>query len=97
MGGWKKRLADMVADRKSRSYSYADAAGILERLGFELASKGTSHRKWRRRMPDGNDPNKTRLVVIGLVEAGSGTMKPEYLKQMIDTLEQEGLLPGDER
>ena len=93
MGSWRKTLQGMVADRKSRAYTYNDAATVLTQLGFELVSprSGTSHRKWRR-VVDGSGPR--RLAVIGLLDQGSGTMPREYLKHMIDTLETFDLLNG---
>lgn len=94
MARWEKLVARMVADRKGRSYTYGDCVRILTHLGFELApNSGTSHRKWRRHIGDSADPNKQRLIVVGLVEAGSGALKPEYIKHMIDTLEEAGLVP----
>ena len=94
MGGWRKTLRGMVADRKSRSYTYDQAAVVLRHLGFQLATprSGTSHRKWRRLIQNDSGRTGTSLIVIGLVDHGSGAMKPEYVKEMIDTLEKHGLI-----
>jgi hypothetical protein len=94
MASWRKRLARMVADPDPRSYRYKEAASILARLGFELAKPTDgSHRKWRRGIPDPTHPKGRRIVVIGLVESGRGTMKPEYVKDMVEILRANDLLP----
>lgn len=76
----------MVADRNPTSYTYAEAAGILHELGFKLANPagGGSHRLWRR-----------GPAIVGLVNAGSGAVRPVYIRKMIRTLEQHDLLPPE--
>ena len=69
--GWKRTLERMLKDTKPTTYTYGDAAVVLQALGFVVAPHGgTSHRKWRALAPAGNS------VIIGLVEKGSGTLKP---------------------
>lgn len=88
MASWRKRLARMAADEKPNGYTYDEAARVLENLGFALASGGgTSHRKWRRK-----DPGKP-AVVIGLMDRGSGTIKKEYILDMMAILRANNLLP----
>lgn len=80
----------MLSDSSPTSYTYAEAAGILARLDFVLArSSGSSHRKWRRKLPDGT------VVVVGLVEKGSGTMKAYLIRDMVEQLQTHGLVPPD--
>ena len=92
MQKWRKTLAQMVQDSNPVSYRYDEAASILSALGFAEPPRkaGTSHRPWRYR-------NKGVLVVIGLKEAGRGTMKPCYVRDMVRTLCENGLLPADLR
>jgi len=93
MASWRKVLAAMVADSNPRSYTYQQAATVLGHLGFALAKPtGGSHRKWRRALdvPRNAPP---RSVIIGLVEKGTGTLKPEYVKDMIRILRENNLLP----
>jgi hypothetical protein len=88
MASWKKLLQAMIDDPVPRNYTYDDAARILRRLDFEEpSSRSGSHRLWRRRAPDGN------LAVIGLVDKGHGPMKPGYIRDMVKTLRERGLLP----
>jgi hypothetical protein len=85
----------MVADPKPSSYSYEDAAAILSQLGFTLAKPaGGSHRKWRREVADPTSPSGNRQVTIGLVQS-SGSMKREYVQDMIAALEANNLLPAE--
>jgi hypothetical protein len=93
MASWRKLLARMVADTDPRSYSYQEAATVLSQLGFVLAKPtGGSHRKWRRLIENGAE---RRTVVIGLVERGSGAIKPEYVKDMVQILKENNLLPDE--
>lgn len=87
MASWEKLLQRMLDDRRPVSYTYADAVRILGRLGFVEGSKGTSHRTWRFRGVDGN------TVVVGLVDAGHGTLKPVYIREMLRILRDNNLLP----
>jgi len=87
---WKKLLAQMATDVAPTSYTYQDAGSVLSHLGFELAPHGSgSHRKWRHRTPSGN------TVIIGLVEKGSGTLKPYLIRDMVAQLRENDLLPPD--
>ena len=81
----------MLDDRKPHSYSYDEAASVLSHLGFALAPSGagTSHRKWRYKKDDGT------VVVIGLVDAGAGTMKAYLVRDMVSQLRDHGLVPPD--
>jgi hypothetical protein len=94
---WKKRLAEIVTDRRPVSYTYDELAGLLvNHLGFELAKAQGSHRKFRRDVPDSSDPTrpeKTKGVIIGLLDYGSGPVPPEYVKQMVQTLQANDLIP----
>lgn len=90
MTAWKKLLWRMISDSSPITYTYEQAASILLRLGFELApTSGGSHRKWRRKLENG------AVVVIGLVEKGSGTLKAYLVRDMIQQLRQHQLLPDD--
>ena len=86
MASWKKLLAEMSAHPKPVNYTYAEAAKVLRNLGFELAESEGSHRIWKLKI----DAHTT--VRVGLVEAGHGTLKSVYIKQMIRTLRAHGLL-----
>jgi predicted RNA binding protein YcfA (HicA-like mRNA interferase family) len=90
MARWKKLLAKMLSDTSPMSYTYAEASSVLEHLGFVLApsSKG-SHRKWRYKTTDGS------VVVVGLLEKGSGTLKAYLIRDMVDQLMTNGLVPDD--
>jgi hypothetical protein len=60
-------------------------------LEFTLAkSGGGSHRKWRRVLD--SDTGK-RTVIIGLLQKGSGNLRPEYIKDMVRILRENDLLP----
>jgi hypothetical protein len=79
----------MLGDASPRSYSYDDAATVLAALGFEVApNSGGSHRKWRRRLADGNS------VVIGLVQKAA-PLKPYLVRAMVSQLREHGLVPPD--
>jgi hypothetical protein len=91
MASWRKLLARMVSDPNPRSFTYEEAASVLGNLGFHLAKPGGgSHRKWRRVVEAAEGK---RTVIIGLVEKGSGTLRPEYVKDMVRILRENGLLP----
>ena len=80
----------MLSDSSPTSYTYDEAAGVLGRLDFALAgSGGSSHRKWRRKLADGT------VVVVGLVDKGSGTMKAYLIRDMVEQLRTHGLVPPD--
>lgn len=97
MGSWRKLLASMVADADPRSYSYHDAALILQHLGFEGPfGRGGSHRRFRRALADPSSPAGSTTIVIGLVDTGHGPMKPVYIKKMLATLREHPLLPVEE-
>lgn len=96
MASWRKLLARMVADPDPRSYTYDEAAGILGQLGFAPPKKkkrGGSHRKFRLEVDDPSAEHGKRGVIIGLVDSGSGTLKPVYIIQMVSTLRANDLLP----
>lgn len=80
----------MLTDVSPTSYTYDEAILVLKNLDFELAPHGGgSHRKWRRRSADGN------IVVIGLVEKGTGTLKSYLVRDMVHQLQLNGLIPAD--
>lgn len=82
----------MLSDASPTTYTYTEAAGVLAHLGFALApTAGGSHRKWRRRLPDGT------VVVIGLVEKGTGPLKPYLIRDLVSQLTSHGLVPDDLR
>ena len=84
----------MLDDPDPRSYTYEDAAKILRNLGFEVApNSGTSHRKWRFAAETAEGGRHT--VVIGLVERGSGTLLPVYVREMLRILRENDLLPDE--
>jgi len=90
VASWEKLLSRMLTDANPIGYTYDEAALVLRHLDFQLAPHGGgSHRKWRRRSPAGNS------VVIGLVEKGSGSLKPYLVRDMIDQLRLHGLIPAD--
>jgi len=90
VASWRKLLARMLTDASPISYTYDDAALVLKNLDFQLAPRGGgSHRKWRRRDPRGN------TVIIGLVDKGSGTLKPYMVRDMVHQLQLHELIPGD--
>jgi hypothetical protein len=80
----------MLTDASPTTYTYDQAASILAHLGFELAPHGGgSHRKWRIRTSTGNP------VVIGLVDKGSGALKAYLVRDMVQQLQGNGLIPED--
>lgn len=80
----------MLADRNPVNYSYDEASQVLVNLGFAMAPHGgTSHRKWRIKLGDGT------VVVIGLVDAGRGALKPVYIREMVQQLRDNQLIPQD--
>lgn len=90
MAKWRKLLARMLTDASPTDYTYDDAASVLSHLGFKLAPPGGgSHRMWRLRTPKGN------TVIIGLVQKGSGTLKPYLIRDMIAQLRANNLIPAD--
>ena len=94
MARWLKRLLAMVADPRPVSYSYTEAEALLLRLGFELApNSGTSHRKFRKTIPDPTSPGGRRTIIIGLVQR-PGPLKPAYVREMVRTLQENNLLPN---
>jgi predicted RNA binding protein YcfA (HicA-like mRNA interferase family) len=87
---WIKLLQRMLADAYPVGYTYAEVAAVLAALGFEVApSRGGSHRKWRLRTDAGN------TVIVGLVEKGSGTLKPYLIRDLIAQLRLHGLIPKE--
>lgn len=94
MGGWRSLLLDMVADQDPRSYTFHNAAGVLMNLGFVPPRKPSgSHRIFRREIEDLGSPSGKRAVTVGLVDAGKGTLKPIYIREMIKVLRANSLLP----
>ena len=90
MARWRKLLARMLNDDRPTTYTYSNAAAILRALRFEVApSAGGSHRKWRGGLPGGN------VIIIGLVEKGSGSLKPYLIRDMLAQLRSSGLVPED--
>lgn len=91
MGSWRKLLRRMATDPKPVGYTYDDASRILAQLGFtrSAAGHGGSHRVWRRPRGDGT------FLRVGLVDAGHGPMKREYVHEMIAHLRGEGLITGE--
>lgn len=72
-------------------FSYSEVAGILQALGFAMAPSGAgSHRHWSKLLPTGV------RVIIGVVDAGHGEMKPVYIKDMLKQLAEHGFLPNEE-
>jgi|NOAtaT_7_FD_contig_111_319104_length_1568_multi_2_in_0_out_0_2 hypothetical protein len=91
MGGAAKLLAAMLSARDPRNFTYDEAVTVLRTLGFEPARtkpKG-SHRLWRLEVPADNG---VRTVHVGLVQAGHGTLKPIYVKKMLEVLLQNHLI-----
>lgn len=87
MPNWKDLLWQMLADTDPRGYTYDDAARVLRRLGFEERKGRGSHRLWRLKPSGGN------VVYIGLVQKGHGTLKPGYIRDMVNELRTNGLIP----
>jgi hypothetical protein len=87
---WKKLLARMLTDSSPTAYTYGEASSVLRHLNFALApSGGGSHRKWRRKLPDGT------VIVIGLIEKGTGALKAYLIRDMVRQLINYGLVPPD--
>ena len=87
---WKRTLTRMLSDSKPTSYTYDDAAAILRALGFVVAPYGgTSHRRWRALSPIGNS------VIVGLVGKGSGTLKPYLVRELVNQLRANGMIPSE--
>ena len=81
----------MLSDSNPVTYTYADASHVLAALGFEVAPHGGgSHRRWRRGLPDGN------AIIVGLVEKGSGPLKPYLIRDMVAQLRTNGLVPEEQ-
>lgn len=95
MASWRKHLRRMVADPKARAYTYEQGAVVLEHLGFTNEGGRGSHRKFRLELDDPGTARGKRAVIVGLVQKGSGTLKPVYIEKMIETLRDNGLLPSD--
>jgi hypothetical protein len=78
------RIAAHVIDR-GRSPSHASTA-----LGFQVAPHaGRSHRKWWLKLQSGN------VVLVGLVEKGHGTLKPYLIRDMVEQLRSNGVVPKE--
>src|SRR5215213_7036777 len=92
MASWLKLLRAMRNDPRPVNDSYDDFARVVSRLGFTVApNAGTSHRKWKRTLPDGSS------LIVGAPDKGSGTLKPVYIKELMAVLERHGLFPDAER
>lgn len=85
----------MAADPDPRSYTYAEAANILSNLGFSQSQGGGSHRKFRMSIAHPNSPERTQGIIIGLVDSGSGCLKPVYIVEMMRTLRANNLIPSE--
>ena len=82
MPAWVKRLRAMVTN--PHGHSYADAARVLDACRFAPPRRPSgSHRCWRHQ-------SGVRCV---LVEAGHGTLRSEYIKDMIRAIEAAGEMP----
>ncbi len=94
MSSWRKLLVQMAADTDPRNYAYEDAVRVLVGLGFSPAKSkpSGSHRVWRRPDPGGN---VHATLVVALKDAGSGTMKPAYIRDMVKILDSAGLIPRE--
>ena len=80
----------MLSDSNPITYTYSDACAVLEALDFEVAPHGGgSHRKWRRKLADGN------VVLVGLVEKGHGTLKPYLIRDLVAQLRANELVPKE--
>jgi hypothetical protein len=63
---------------------------VLSALGFQVAPHaGGSHRKWRLKLQSGN------VVLVGLVEKGHGTLKPYLIRDMVEQLRSNGVVPKE--
>ena len=95
MGGAKKLLAAMARARAPRGFTYDEAATVLKSLGFEptrTKPKG-SHRLWRLEVLTEGGRNS---IYVGLVDSGHGTLKPEYIKKMVEVLLQNHLIESED-
>ncbi len=91
MAHWEKTLTRMARRGSASGYTYREAAAVLSGLGLKLArSTGTSHRTWRGVGRDGLP------FYVGLVDHGSGTLKPYLIRDMISTLRQHGIIAPEE-
>lgn len=89
MARWKRTLARMLHDTNPIGYTYRDAASVLDHLDFLCApNAGTSHRLWRRVLPDGTK------VYVGLKESGRGQLKPYMVRDMVTALTAHSLVPA---
>src|SRR6185312_9879926 len=94
MASWRKLLSQMANDPDPRGYTFEDDAKVLEHSGFVQApSSGTSHRRFRLVVQSGTEK---RTVIVGLVDRGHGTLKPVYIKELVQVLRAEGLLAVDD-
>ena len=93
MAQWKKLLAAMVADRRPISYTYDEAATVLSQLGFVQEKGATSHRKWSRQVVDSASRSGTRTITVGLNAKGKRKLPPGYIREMVQTLQENNLLP----
>jgi hypothetical protein len=94
MAQWKKLLEAMVADKRPVSYTYDQAATVLSQLGFTEANPtATSHRKWSCEVSDPASPTGKRTVTIGLNAKGKRALPPGYIRKMVQTLQENSLLP----
>ena len=90
MARWKKLLEKMLSDSSPITYTYSDASAVLAALGFEVAPHaGGSHRKWRLKLQSGN------VVLVGLVEKGHGTLKPYLIRDMVEQLRSNDVVPKE--
>jgi predicted RNA binding protein YcfA (HicA-like mRNA interferase family) len=72
----EKDLAGMR--QNATGWRYAKIARILEHFGFTPAGEGGSHRVFKH--PSG--------LRVGVVDHGSGTVKPVYVKEAIKAIDQ---------
>lgn len=95
MGSAKKLLAAMLRARDPRGFTYDEAAKVLTSIGFQptrTKPKG-SHRLWRLEFVGETGRNS---IYVGLVDSGHGTIKPEYIKKMIEVLLQNHLIESED-
>ncbi len=89
MSRWEKLLERMRASPRCVGFSYDDAAAVLLAFGFEQKCEGGSHRRWLL-LREGHP-----AVIIGLVEQGHGDLKPVYIRKMLQSLRDAGLIPEE--
>jgi predicted RNA binding protein YcfA (HicA-like mRNA interferase family) len=77
MPSWKKKLAAMR--NQPLGWTYDDAATVLKNCGFRPPTKPKGSHRWWRHEATGQR--------VGLVCAGHGTLAPEYIKNMITTID----------